>query len=109
MICLSSRLKVLKEYPAPRACELRGCGVMKENCQDEIRQIWCEVLRVTQVEEEVDYMALGFHSVFMLQILSKINECFGTSVTIPEFAQHQSIKSLAKLVDDRLRIHKQKV
>ena len=66
-----------------------------------VHKAWQEILNVESVDLSKDYMAHGFHSVFIFQIISQLNEKLHVSITMREFIENQSILKLTSLVQKK--------
>lgn len=71
-----------------------------------IHDIWSEVLNQKNIDIAADYLMVGGKSVYIPQILNKINQVFGMALTIREFVTHATIIKLANLVSSKtLTVH----
>jgi len=73
----------------------------KQEIAHKIHQVWQEILGIESIEFSKDYLAHGFHSVFIFQIIRQLNEEFHVSITMREFIENQSISKLASLVQEK--------
>ncbi|MFF4948611.1 beta-ketoacyl synthase N-terminal-like domain-containing protein [Streptomyces chattanoogensis] len=67
-----------------------------------VRAIWCEVLGLPEVGPDDNFYDLGGHSLLASQVLSRIQEEFGTRIPLGELMDEQSPVDVAALVDAEL-------
>jgi amino acid adenylation domain-containing protein/thioester reductase-like protein len=83
-----SRPEELGEYIAPRT-----------ELERTLANIWAQVLRVDQVGVQDNFFELGGHSLLAIRALSRINQCFGTALTVIDMYKSATIRSLANRLD----------
>ncbi|MEU8918630.1 beta-ketoacyl synthase N-terminal-like domain-containing protein [Streptomyces nigrescens] len=67
-----------------------------------VMAIWCEVLGLPEVGPDDDFFDLGGHSLLAAQVLSRIQEEFGTRIPLGDLLDGQSPVDVAALVDAEL-------
>jgi acyl carrier protein len=67
-----------------------------------VMAIWCEVLGLPEVGPDDDFFDLGGHSLLATQVLSRIQEEFGTRIPLGDLLEGQSPVDVAALVDAEL-------
>ncbi len=65
-----------------------------------IAEIWSSVLRLKQIGVSTDLHSLGADSLQMGQIVARINEVFGTALTLKHAFDFATIRDQSRLVDD---------
>jgi amino acid adenylation domain-containing protein len=65
---------------------------------DAVRQIWCEVLGLADVDPDEDLFDLGGHSLTITQITARIAETLGADVPLDVFFDEPTIKGVAAAV-----------
>jgi acyl carrier protein len=66
-----------------------------------IRAIWAEITGVQKIDLEANYLTLGLHSVFIVQIIHRLNKDYSVTISAKEFMKNQSINKLAALVSKK--------
>jgi amino acid adenylation domain-containing protein len=66
--------------------------------EQDLAQIWMELLGITAVGLNRDFFELGGHSLLAIQVVSRIQEHFGVELAVEDIFQHTTIKELAGLV-----------
>ena len=67
-----------------------------------LREIYQELLQISEIDLEADFAALGGDSFQAMSLLIEIEDRFGTLLTPEQFLQHSSIEALAKLLTQSL-------
>jgi amino acid adenylation domain-containing protein len=76
------------EYIAPRTAT-----------EQKLAAIWAEVLAVPQVGLDDNFFDLGGHSLKTMQVSTRIKREFGIEVTLKHIFEHQTVRTLAELID----------
>ena len=81
-----------KEFIAPR-----------NEFEEGIAEIWCQLLSLDQVSVCDDFLELGGHSLLANRLVNRINKSFGSSITLVEFfARPMTVEEMALLVEENL-------
>ena len=81
-----------KEFVAPR-----------NEFEEGIAEIWCQLLSLDQVSVCDDFLELGGHSLLANRLVNRINKSFGSSITLVEFfARPMTVEEMALLVEENL-------
>ncbi|WP_431047260.1 beta-ketoacyl synthase N-terminal-like domain-containing protein [Streptomyces sp. P1-3] len=67
-----------------------------------VMAIWCEVLGLPEVGSDDDFFVLGGDSILAAQVLSRIQEEFGTRIPLGDLLDAQSPVEMTALVDTEL-------
>ncbi|MEU2740243.1 amino acid adenylation domain-containing protein [Streptomyces sp. NPDC007095] len=70
------------------------------NVLETVRQIWCEVLRVPELEDTENLFDLGGHSITMTQISARILDRLGVEVPLHAFFDAPTVQGMAAVVAD---------
>lgn len=66
-----------------------------------LTRIWCDVLRISELDVTADFFDVGGHSLLIPQILSRINQEFGTVLSIRDFLRAPTVRLLAEATTAR--------
>ena len=66
--------------------------------------IWSEVLQVEGVGVEDDFFQLGGHSLLATQIISRIRDTFGVSLSLRRFFEQADIASVAAIIENEMKM-----
>jgi len=66
--------------------------------EQDLAQIWIELLGVTAVGVNQDFFELGGHSLLAIQVVSRIQEHFGIELAVEDIFQQTTIKELAGVI-----------
>jgi len=76
------------EYLAPR-----------NDLEEQIAQVWAEVLKLERVGIHDNFFDLGGHSLMATQIVSRLREQQGVELPLPEMFSHTTVAEMAPLVE----------
>ena len=65
----------------------------------EIREIWSEELKISDISETDDFFALGGHSMIMMQIQTRLRQKLQVDVPMDELFRHSTIGQLAEFLE----------
>ena len=85
-----------KALPTPEKIrpELENYVIPKTKIEQEIAQIWQEVLQVEKIGIHDNFFDLGGHSLLMVKVQSKLREKFSHDVSLVEMFRHPTISAL---------------
>ncbi|MBL7644728.1 MAG: amino acid adenylation domain-containing protein [Candidatus Hydrogenedentes bacterium] len=84
-------------FPAPPALVSAGDGLAPQNPTEEaVFAIWNQCLNRAAGGIHTDFFALGGHSLLAIQVLSRINDQFGSALTLTDFFESPTVAGLAK-------------
>ncbi len=66
-----------------------------------IYEIWKEVLRIGEFSTDKSYFTIGGNSLNSFRTLEKMNQHFGTDLTIADFFTYNSVKEFAAFLEER--------
>lgn len=91
-----------KNLPLPKGNRnLNRAYIPPENdIQKKISEIWCDVLRITGIGIEDNFFHLGGNSLNSFQIILRINEQIGSSLSPAALFEYPSIRELSYHLDD---------
>ncbi len=92
-----------KRLPAPDATALsRTTYVAPETeSQQEIINIWKDLLQLEQISVLDDFFELGGHSLLALRLLSALRRTFAVELSVRDLFEHSTVEQLAQLLDNR--------
>ncbi len=96
-----------RALPAPdksRAYLERGYVAPRTEVEEELSQIWADLLHVERVGIEENFFDAGGHSLLATQLLSRIRSNFAVELTLREFFLSPVLKDLAETIEDRMLI-----
>jgi aryl carrier-like protein len=67
--------------------------------EQQLAQVWSEVLRVNPISIHDNFFDLGGHSLLIMQVLSRLRERFGVQVTVREVFERPTIAEIAELLN----------
>lgn len=70
----------------------------KDKVEKEILEVSKDVLEYKELDPEDDFFALGVDSVFLIQVIGRINDRFGTNLSIVDLFKNSSIKKVSRCV-----------
>jgi acyl carrier protein len=80
---------VEREYQAPQG-----------EVEDRLAAIWAEVLRVSRIGRDSDFMELGGHSLLAMQVIVRIRAQFSINLSVNTILEYPSLRLLAAKVDE---------
>jgi amino acid adenylation domain-containing protein len=83
--------EVQQEYTSP-------CNAVQEI----LAGIWAEVLCLNNIGIHDSFFQLGGHSLLAMQMISRIREVLGFEITVRQLFEHQTIFSLAEILERQL-------
>jgi acyl-coenzyme A synthetase/AMP-(fatty) acid ligase/acyl carrier protein len=85
--------------PVPRESSSDGQFVAPHNpVEEQIANIWCEVLRLDRVGTHDDFFDLGGHSLKVAEVLSRLRDIFGVDVPFAAFLAEPTVAGMAAVV-----------
>jgi amino acid adenylation domain-containing protein len=88
----NARPQIETDYVAPRT-----------EMEKRLAQIWAEVLDLSTVGVEDDFVELGGHSLLATRIIGKVHEAFGVEVSMRAFLDAATVVGLAALVTSSIK------
>jgi len=67
--------------------------------EQQLAQVWSEVLRVNPISIHDNFFDLGGHSLLIMQVLSRLRERFGFQMTVREVFERPTIAEIAELLN----------
>jgi amino acid adenylation domain-containing protein len=71
----------------------------RSDIEKKIAEIWQEVLGVEQVGIDEDFFALGGHSLLAMQIMSRVEDCFKTTIPLSKLFESPTIAAMARSIE----------
>jgi acyl transferase domain-containing protein len=84
------RPKLATPFVAPRG-----------SIEQQVAEVWQQLLGITSVGTEDDFFDLGGHSLMAIQLMSRMREEFGIELSIQEFFDQPTVAGLSSAVDTR--------
>ncbi|RAJ11144.1 ketoacyl-synthetase-like protein [Chitinophaga skermanii] len=75
---------------------------VKPSLNEEIAQIWKDVLKADDIQFDDDFFDIGGHSLNGTQVLNRVNKQFNVSLDMDDFFEYGTIKAMAKIVEERM-------
>jgi acyl carrier protein len=97
-----------KALPAPAAQSNvgRGYEAPQGELENQIAQIWAEILKLEQVGRHDSFFELGGHSLLVVRLASRLRKAFDVDVPISEIFARPVLSSLAEYVlDNQLELY----
>lgn len=63
-----------------------------------IKEIWCDVINIDQLEYDDKFYDLGGNSIMMLLIIDKVKEKFHVELPVTEFEQYDSVTKMVEYI-----------
>jgi hypothetical protein len=63
-----------------------------------VRSIWCEVLLVSEVEDDVNFLDAGGNSLLLVALVEKLSDACGRMLKTRDVFRAQTIKGQAELL-----------
>ncbi|MCX5345166.1 phosphopantetheine-binding protein [Streptomyces atratus] len=70
--------------------------------QDQVAEVWCELLELDTVAVDRDFFELGGHSMLAVQVLYRLTEVTGVELVLEDFFELGTVEEVAAELD-RLR------
>jgi acyl carrier protein len=77
----------------------KGYVAPRNEVEEVISQIWCEVLGVGRVSIEESFFDLGGHSLLATQVVARVEEALGVKVLLRVFFEGPTVAALAETVE----------
>ncbi len=93
-----------RALPAPPAVERAGDTALTAPStpfQEQLLQIWKEVLAVDRIGVDDDFFQLGGHSVLAMQILARVETTFEVNIPLRRFFEASTVATQATLIVQR--------
>ncbi len=71
--------------------------------EEDLADIWSQVLKIDRVGVHDSFFALGGHSLLATQLISRAREIFEVDLSLPELFETPTVAGLAERVDFRMR------
>ena len=84
-----------RALPAPREA-VRAVEAPKDDVERRLAEVWSELLGVGQIGPDEGFFDLGGHSLLVLRLRTRIEEEFGTKLSLPELYQYPTVRRLAE-------------
>ena len=86
--------------PLPDGQQREDSGFVapRTTAEQQLQEIWQQVLKLPQVSVQDNFFEIGGHSLKAIQVLSKINADLGISLTLSELFNHSTIAELAPVL-----------
>lgn len=85
-----------------KARESRNIQAPRDPLEERLRDIWINILGISNADEPLgideDFSSVGGHSLLTVRLLSRMEEAFGTSLSVHELATAGTISAQARLL-----------
>ncbi|RJX41196.1 amino acid adenylation domain-containing protein [Paenibacillus pinisoli] len=107
----SETLAEIAEFEAAAALEQQQASRLNEELEQEpvseterqVMSVWREVLRKDYISRKDGFLEQGGNSLKAAYAAASLQELFGVEITLTELFLHDSVETLAVLLDDRMR------
>ncbi|QES55687.1 hypothetical protein DEJ51_17160 [Streptomyces venezuelae] len=72
---------------------------MKVSTQDQVAEVWRELLELDAVAVDQDFFELGGHSMLAVQVLYRLTEVTGVELALEDFFELGTIEEVAAELD----------
>lgn len=88
--------------PNPKEQSRANCQILPEtDLEKKLVVIWKDLLDAGNISTTDSFFQLGGHSLLAIQFISKLYEMTGIRLSLQSLLGHQSIKALAKLIEEK--------
>ncbi len=88
--------------PDGTTCARSGYAAPQGRIEEQLAQIWCEVLRMDRVGREDNFFELGGHSLLGMKLIAEITRAFAIQAPVNSIFQHPTIQEMAQLIGRQL-------
>lgn len=90
----------LRQLPAPegKAAPAGHYQPPRDATEEQVTQIWQEVLLLTKISSEENFFELGGDSLSATRVFARINRAFGTNLSLRAILEHPTVRALAGLI-----------
>jgi amino acid adenylation domain-containing protein/FkbM family methyltransferase len=90
--------------PTPKSVETDEAVAMPRTPVEEMLVgIWCETLKLKQVDIDESFFDLGGHSLLATQLMSRVRQAFALEMALRAMFERPTVRGLAELVEEALR------
>jgi acyl carrier protein len=99
-----------RRLPAPDGTTLSARPIVAPStpAEEHIAGIWREVLSLKQISVDENFFEAGGDSLSATRAFARINEHFGSGLTLREIFEHPTIRDLAKVVSSSASVPAEK-
>ena len=93
-----------RQLPAPpggRPALAEAYVAPRTPVEEQLVQIWAEVLRVDRIGVHDSFFALGGHSLTAMQVLARVREAFAVDLPLRPLFESPTIAQVARLIDEQ--------
>lgn len=94
-----------KALPKP-GDEHRGLGSAIKKAEgpveEELAKIWSELLGLSPISVDWNFLKIGGHSLLATQVLNRIRERFGIAIPLSLFFEHPTVSQLARIIEKNI-------
>lgn len=84
----------------PADATVPGVGMPMAATEQQVADVWCEVLGTSRVNPDANFFDLGGHSLLLVQVRRRLSDAFGRQIAATALFQHPTVRSLARFLDD---------
>ncbi|HZR43343.1 MAG TPA: amino acid adenylation domain-containing protein, partial [Ktedonobacteraceae bacterium] len=90
--------------PQPQSADVpsRDTGYPGTPLEEMVGNVWAQVLKLDQVHPGDDFFALGGHSLFATQVISRLNTLLGVDIPLRSIFEHSTVTALARHIEHLL-------
>jgi nonribosomal peptide synthetase DhbF len=82
----------------------QSCTGTSSSTEQTLREIWCDVLGLWDIDLDDNFFDLGGHSFLAIQAISRVREIFGVELSLVDFLEAPTARGQARAV--ALRAHR---
>lgn len=87
-----------KALPAPDAHDQGPYIAPRNESEQRIADIWCQVLKLQQVSVNANFFEVGGHSLLATQVVSRIRQAFGVELSVRTLFESPTIEQLTRAI-----------
>ncbi|HEU4325263.1 MAG TPA: amino acid adenylation domain-containing protein, partial [Roseiflexaceae bacterium] len=92
-----------RALPAPLQALPGQSGTTRTALEQQIAQVWREVLGVEQIDVQANFFDQGGHSLLMMRVYNRLREVLDQDISMMDLFQHPTVASLAAALGQRQR------
>lgn len=86
---------------------LENVALPRDEYEENISDIWCELLGIKNIGINESFMDIGGHSLNMMTLVTKLNQAFNVRLQLTDVFNNPTIEGIAKIVKNSERVFEQ--
>ncbi|MCG8671304.1 MAG: amino acid adenylation domain-containing protein [Pseudomonadales bacterium] len=87
-----------KALPEPSLVAQEGMVAPRNDSEEKIADIWCQVLNLSEVSVTANFFDLGGHSLLATQVVSRLRQAFGVELSVRSLFESPTIEALVNVI-----------